>query len=530
MKEKVQSIELDQEQINALLQRASQNKLDETDLDIIKTLVQAIVLLHQAVDDKAASIKRLLRTIFGASSETKKKLFQEEDQQNDDQDDAQDPSQKPPPKKPPKGHGRNGKDDYTGAAKCTYPHESLKPGDICPLCGQGKVYPIKPKSPIRITATPPLTATIHEMESLRCNCCLEVFTADPPEDIGEEKYDEAARSMIAILKYGSGFPFHRLEKLQESLGIPLPAATQWNLVEQDGTQLFPVYDELIRQAAQGDVVHNDDTNMKIQQLIKENKEAGSERKGMFTTGIVSVLQGRHIALFATGRQHAGENLEEILKKRDHNLPPPIHMCDALARNIPKGLQTILANCLTHGRRNFVDILDNFPDECRYVIEQLAIVYKNDDMAKEQGMSAQDRLVWHQQESEPVMRELKAWAWAQLEENKVEPNSGLGKAFAYMQNHWDPLTLFLREPGAPLDNNICERALKKAIQHRKNALFYRTLHGARIGDLFMSFIHTCQLNKVNSFDYLTQLQKNIKEALAAPQKWMPWNYHQNLPNE
>ena len=528
MKKKVQSIDLDQEQIDALLQRASQNKLEETDLDIIKTLVQAIVLLHQAVDDKAASIKRLLRTIFGASSETKKKLFQEG--QNNDREGTQDPSQRPAPKEPPKGHGRNGKDDYTGAAKCTYPHESLKPGDICPLCGQGKVYPIKPKSPIRITATAPLTATIHELESLRCNCCLEVFTAAPPEDIGEEKYDEAARSMIAILKYGSGFPFHRLEKLQESLGIPLPAATQWNLVEQDGIQLFPVYDELIRQAAQGDVVHNDDTNMKIQQLIKENKEAGPERKGMFTTGIVSVLQGRHIALFATGRQHAGENLEEVLKKRDHNLPPPIHMCDALARNIPKGLQIILANCLTHGRRNFVDILDNFPDECRHVIEQLAIVYKNDDIAKERGMSAQERLVWHQQESKPVMSELKSWAWAQLEEKKAEPNSGLGKALAYMQKHWDPLTLFLKQPGAPLDNNICERALKKAIQHRKNSLFYRTLHGARIGDLFMSLIHTCQLNKVNSFDYLTQLQKNIKEALAAPQKWMPWNYRQNLPNE
>ena len=330
MKKKVQSIELDQEQIDALLQRASQNKLEETDLDIIKTLIQTIQLLYQAIDDKAASIKRLLRTIFGASSETKKKLLQE-----DDQEETQDPSQKPPHKKPPKGHGRRGKDDYTGAEKCTYAHESLKPGDICPLCGQGKVYPIKPKILIRITATAPLSATIHEMESLRCNLCSEIFTAAPPEDIGEEKYDEAARSMIAILKYGNGFPFHRLEKLQESLGIPLPAATQWDLVEQDGTQLFPIYNELIRQAAQGDVVHNDDTNMKIQQLIKENKEAGPERKGMFTTGIVSVLQGRHIALFATGRQHAGENLEEILKKRDHNLPPPIHMCDARPEIFPR---------------------------------------------------------------------------------------------------------------------------------------------------------------------------------------------------
>ena len=206
------------------------------------------------------------------------------------------------------------------------------------------------------------------------------------------------------------------------------------------------------------------------------------------------------------------------------------MCDALARNIPKGLQTILANCLTHGRRKFVDVLDNFPDECRHIIEQLALVYKNDDIAKKQGMSAQERLVFHQQESESAMTELSRWCAAQLKEHKVEPNSGLGKAITYMQNHWEPLTLFLREPGAPLDNNICERALKKAIQHRKNSLFYKTLHGARIGDLFMSLIYTCQLNEANPFDYLTQLQKNLKDVLAAPHKWMPWNYRENLPNE
>lgn len=530
MKENNQVIELSQERIDILLQRAEKNRLEKEDVEIIKNLIQVIQRLHQAMDDKAASIKRLLRMIFGASSETTRKLFQEDEQQKNDQEDTQDPSQRPAPKAPPKGHGRKGKDDYTGATTCKYPHQSLKPGDICPLCGQGKVYPIKPKSVLRITAISPLACTIHEMESLRCNLCLEVFTATPPEDIGEEKYDAAARSMIALLKYGCGFPFHRLEKLQDSLGMPLPASTQWGLVEQTGMQFFPVYDELCRQAAQGEVVHNDDTNMKIQQLIKENKEAGPERKGMFTTGIVSVLQGRQIALFATGRQHAGENLEDILKKRDQNLPPPIHMCDALARNIPKGLQTILANCLTHGRRKFVDVLDNFPDECRHIIEQLALVYKNDDIAKEQGMSAQERLVFHQQESEPVMKELSRWCAAQLEEHKVEPNSGLGKAIAYMQNHWEPLTLFLREPGAPLDNNICERALKKAIQHRKNSLFYKTLHGARIGDLFMSLIYTCQLNEANPFDYLTQLQKKIKDVLAAPHKWMPWNYRQNLPDE
>ena len=116
---------------------------------------------------------------------------------------------------------------------------------------------------------------------------------------------------------------------------------------------------------------------------------------------------------------------------------------------------------------------------------------------------------------------------QLEEKRVEPNSALGKAISYMRNHWDKLTLFLRVPGAPLDNNICERALKLAILHRKNALFYKTENGAAAGDLFMSLIHTCRLNGADPFDYLTELQKHEEEVRAAPQDWMPWNYRTAL---
>src|SRR5881396_1953620 len=104
----------------------------------------------------------------------------------------------------------------------------------------------------------------------------------------------------------------------------------------------------------------------------------------------------------------------------------------------------------------------------------------------------------------------------LTENRVEPNSGLGQAITYMRRHWEKLTLFLRQAGAPLDNNLCERALKKAILHRKNALFYKTRNGARVGDLFMSLIYTCQLNEANPFDYLTQLQRHLDPLAANPQ--------------
>jgi len=126
-----------------------------------------------------------------------------------------------------------------------------------------------------------------------------------------------------------------------------------------------------------------------------------------------------------------------------------------------------------------------------------------------------------------MEKLHAWLRAQLDEKKVEPNSGLGTAMTYLLKHWDRLTLFLRQAGAPLDNNICERALKKAIRHRKNSLFYKTETGAEVGDLFMSLIHTCELNGVNPFDYLTQLQKHATELAHDPAAWMPWNYQETL---
>ena len=115
----------------------------------------------------------------------------------------------------------------------------------------------------------------------------------------------------------------------------------------------------------------------------------------------------------------------------------------------------------------------------------------------------------------------------MDQKKVEPNSGLGEAIAYMINHWEPLTLFLRQAGAPVDNNICERALKMAILHRKNSLGYKTENGARVGDLFMSIIHTCRLNEVNPFNYLTALQQNAGAVKANPGRWLPWNFNQTL---
>ena len=143
------------------------------------------------------------------------------------------------------------------------------------------------------------------------------------------------------------------------------------------------------------------------------------------------------------------------------------------------------------------------------------------------MDAQQRLSYHQAHSAPIMEDLQSWLKEQGQAKRVEPNSSLGQAIEYMLKHWKPLTLFLRVPGAPLDNNLCEQAFKRAILHRKNALFFKTQHGASVGDLYMSLIHTCRLNQVNPLEYLTALATYEATLGEQPQRWLSWKYEQTL---
>ena len=295
--------------------------------------------------------------------------------------------------------------------------------------------------------------------------------------------------------------FYRLERLQAHLQIPLPASTQWEIVNDLAIRLRPMLAELIRHAANGEVVHNDDTSMTVLDLQRPDAPRGDPD------------DGHRVALFVTGRRHAGENLARVLAERTADLGPPIQMCDALSRNLPKPLAVIVGYCLAHARRHVVDVVPSFPAECRRILEALGTVYRHDAEAREQGLSPEVRLAYHQRHSGPVLADLHGWLTAQLDGHLVEPNSGLGHAIRYLLTHWTPLTLFLRQPGAPLDNSLCERALKKAILHRKNALFFTTPNGAHVGDLFMSLIHTCELEGVNPFHYLTTLQHHLVLALT-----------------
>jgi hypothetical protein len=318
--------------------------------------------------------------------------------------------------------------------------------------------------------------------------------------------------------------------MQQDCGVPLPAGTQWELLYPHAQELAPVFDALLNQAACSDVFHNDDTTARILALEKQIREAEHAaagdpklRTGIFTTCVIARRGDRTFALFFSGGRHAGENLQALLDRRPTDLPPPIQMCDGLSRNIPLTTPTRIANCNSHGRRGFVTVADAFPEECAHVLETMRQVYKHDEQTQREAMSDDQRLFFHQQHSGPLMDGLKQWMEKKLESKQVEPNGSLGEAFDYMLKRWEPLTLFLRQPGAPLDNNICERALKTSIRHRNNSLFYKTENGAHVGDLFMSFIHTCRLARANPFDYLTTLRRHIRRVRDDPSAWMPWNY-------
>jgi hypothetical protein len=331
-------------------------------------------------------------------------------------------------------------------------------------------------------------------------------------------------------------PLNRLDHLQRDLKTPVPSSTQWDVVKERVELVRPVYDELVRLAAQGSVVHNDDSYMRILQfmgkrrafLLKKGQLPDPERTGLFTTAIVSIAPERPaIALFFTGRKHAGENLADVLRKRAAELSPPIQMGDALTRNVPDGHKVIESNGLAHGRRKIVDEIENDPAACRYLLERLGLVYEVDETCRQEKLSDQERLSRHQRQSAPVMAEIRQWMQEQFDKKRIEPNSGLGQAFNYLLKRWDKFTLFLQKPGAPLDNNVCERALKMAIQHRNNSLFYRSTRGAQVGDVYMTLLHTAQLHGENPFDYLTALQRHEKAVAEKPGEWLPWTYKDTL---
>lgn len=542
-------VSLDLSELDAILERIAP-VIAQDDLRQLMSLLHTLVEVTRLARERGATLVRLRRMLGQVSSEKTAKVAGAREAAaapttptppSDGTSEASTPTEPPSaaPSKPAndvakprrKGHGRIANSEY--ASKVTaVAHPTLRTGQSCPKCAHGSLYALKqPASSTRIVGQVPLVALRWDCECLRCSGCEHVFTAPLPEQARGPKYSESAASMIVVNHYGMGMPWNRSAKMQRYFGVPVPASTQWEVALEHVEEVLPVYDLLGSLAANAPVLHIDDTYVKILDLMGKRRaelvEAGElelpERTGLFTSGLVAKTPWGPIALFGSGRAHAGENLADLLARRDPELPTPTLMCDGLDRNVPAEHDVVLANCLAHARRHVVDEVGNHPTLCAHLLDEVGKVFANDARCARAGVSLDERLDFHQRESGPVMKDLHAWMKQLLDDKKVEENSGLGGALRYMLKRWDALTLFLRVAGAPLDNNMSERSLKNAIRHRRASLFYRSTKGAFVGDVYMALIFTTQLHGGDPFRYLTALFTNYKDVRAAPADWLPWNY-------
>ena len=224
------------------------------------------------------------------------------------------------------------------------------------------------------------------------------------------------------------------------LGVPVPDATQWDQIEQVGDCAYVVFAQMEQVAAQGELIFQDDTAVRILSLIQENiamlAAAQAQRRvnaqghalGMHTTALV-VKVGEHTAiLYYSSRRHAGENLQELLDKREAGLDKPLAMSDALASNeVADDAAVIRCHCLAHGRRKFSDLVEVFPHECQVVLEVISAVFDHDEQARKEQLSPEARLAYHQTYSRPLMDGLQRWLDTQIDDHLVEPNSCPGES-------------------------------------------------------------------------------------------------------
>lgn len=516
---------LSQEQMDNFLSAIMNSNIDEENAEFAKMLIHGNAWMARQLELGQLSIAKL------------RKLFQIQGSEK---------SQNRKPKNDPsafsnrvsssatdntKGHGRNSADAYRGAAIVEVEHSELNPGDTCPAenC-DGRLYELsEPGVLVRVTGAPLAQATRYNLQKLRCAICEVIYTAELPSGVSTKKYDANFIAMLMINKYFMSVPLYRQDRLQNHLGIPLPASTQWDLMFAHKAMLEALYKALYQDAANGTALCFDDTSAKVMSEIKAKRAAlkGSKNQHTcFTTSIVSLHEQHRTYIYITDNRTAGACIADIMAIRDASLEPPIMMCDALPANIPQGISEdlyVLCFCLVHARRQFYELPKGYDDLSDKVIGLIGSIYDNEAHTK--GFSNEKRLAYHKEKSTPIMEELKAY----LDEQSLEfePNSAPGKAIDYILKRWTQLSQFLRYTQAPLDTNIVERALKLIIQVRKSSMFYKSLNSAAFASYVQSAIYSAAQNAENPCEYISALINNEDAVIKKPHAWLPWCYKETI---
>lgn len=557
-------------EINALLARLDAGALRPEDTARVGRMLRLLLQLLGLLERKNTKIAQLQRLLFGPRSEQRGAVPAAPAPSTESSATTGTDTPAPPAAAARgRGHGRRAATHYPGARVVACPHTAWQKGAACPCGCGGQLYELPAPAPfLRWTGTPLLQATRYDRQVLRCNGCQQRFTAPLPAGVTPETFDATADVALALAKYGAATPWERTARLQEMCGMPLPPTVQWERCEVLADALLPVYLALEQTAAQAETLGADDTKVRILAHEKRRREllaghtnntsrtnhtsntsntsninnanntdpsapatprqSANQKKAEAlratnTTGIVT-LTPPAVTLVQSGPHHAGERMGALLKFRAPDAPPAKQMGDALSRNWSHEAEVEVAKCWAHARRKFVEIETRFPTACALVLAWIGQCYANEKAT--QGMSASARLAYHQEKSQPVLDELQSWLAQQWDQQLVEPNSALGQALTYLENHWEGLTEFLRSANIALDNNATERALRGPVLLRKNALFFRTQHGADVGDIVQSVLQTCAQHGVNAWDYLLAVRRQPRAVRDNPAAWLPWVWHRS----
>jgi transposase len=453
----------------------------------------------------------------------------------DETSSTDDSGSEPSPGKNRDEHGRRSAEDFPGAPICYHGHPTLVPGCQCPQCNRGKLYKYRPSQYMTISGQPVFAATKHVVDQLQCNLCDAIFKAPLSEGaqldgaFGNTLYSYSAVAMIAIFKFFGVVPWHRMETLQDWIGVHVPDASMFDQCERLANTIAPVVNYLERLSADAPMFYGDDTGACVinerRAVIAERKSGKLvERTGCHTTCVIAVTsEGHRITHFRIGIQHTGEVLDQILEGRDSALPAPLVMSDALSANSVTVCKVHECFCNTHALRNFKDLKERYPEEAGYALERYKKIYNNEDQCQEHQLTAAERLAYHKEHSRPLLQEICTHCLTLIDGKEIEPNSDIGRAYNYVYNHEYELSAFCRYPGAPLDNNLAEQTLRLPVHLRDAAPFYRNGVGAKISTVILTLGVTAYHAGVNLLDYFVAMLRHANDVRSQPHAWLPWCY-------
>lgn len=516
--------EISQSELDALIQRielAIENELSLSveDMKLLLLAIHSLSLLQQKMEEKEITLHKL-RKLVGMVKQSEKR----------------DPNKNSDSSLTRRKHNLQKARKKRTILPPKVEHHALtdfKKGTLCPDCQRGKLYKFHPACLLRVTGHGPFETIRHISERLRCNACQSLVTAKLPSAVLEDgepdqQYGYSARALMALNKFYSGLPYYHQGNVADLFGISLSASTVFDQCEYLANHVMPVYYELKRLASNAELFLLDDTPHRIleqkpEERSNRNGKGTRLRSGIYSSGIVAYTAEQEIVLFETSLGHAGEFIDSLLKNRDKAFPMPIVMSDALSSNTPSIMRVHQAYCNAHCRREFFDLQSLKPESVDWLLEHYGKIWENEAVIKEKRLNGEERRIYHQEYSQPVMEEIRAWAVSQQEEETFEEHSGFGKAINYLLRHFDKLTCFYQLPSVPLDNNRMEETLKIIIRSRKTCHFFKTVNGAGVANVLTSLIGTGMRANINLFDYLTALQRHAEAVRHNPKAWLPWNY-------